>query len=692
MRVYVEVPEGLSRAMGRVAKAFKIHAPANVRFTKDIDSADLIILHVIGFPETEQLVQSIRAQRKKYAIMQYCFRSTQAPRADRWLPLWQGAEAVWSYLDLAKHCEEDGVEPNFKFYHAPLGVDPTSFRQWPTPKRFDILTSGYVMETEGVLEAMAAVEQIEGKQFHLGPPDERFKSFVTQKLGINDDDLAQTYSRCRFVAGLRRVEGFEMPAAEGLLCGARPLMFNRPHYRQWFGELAEYVPEDDFHGTAAAIADKLAAPYRAVTAEEIAEAKERFDWGKLLEGFWSVATSKPVSIQVGTTKRTLLWVGDACVPTGFALATHKILDVVREHWNVHVLGLNYYGDKHEYPYDVYPCRSFTSNDPLGVPRIPELVSKLRPDLIVVQNDPWHVKRYVKAAGNVPVTAIVAVDGKNCRGTELNGLRSAIFWTQFGMHEARAGGYTGPAAVIPLGVDLTSYYPMDKRECRRSLPFNEADLNRLENAFIVGNVNRNQPRKRMDLTMLYFAEWIRSKSIDDAYLYLHVGPTGDVGYDIYQLARYLGISNRLVHIEPVAGEGETIDGMRKTYNCMDVVASTSQGEGWGLPALEAMACGVPVMAGDWSAMGEWAKPAALLVPCTTVACTTNNINSIGGIPDRDHYIQALDRLYNDHAMRENYANAGLQLAADPVFNWRHIGEQYVRVLDQSMSIQVLDKSA
>ena len=53
--------------------------------------------------------------------------------------------------------------------------------------------------------------------------------------------------------------------------------------------------------------------------------------------------------------RRLFWVGDAVASTGFARATHKICDVLRETYEVHVLGINYHGDPHPYPYTIYPA-------------------------------------------------------------------------------------------------------------------------------------------------------------------------------------------------------------------------------------------------------------------------------------------------------------------------------------------------
>src|SRR5678815_4986079 len=44
-------------------------------------------------------------------------------------------------------------------------------------------------------------------------------------------------------------------------------------------------------------------------------------------------------------------------------------------------------------------------------------------------------------------------------------------------------------------------------------------------------------------------------------------------------------------------------MVQRYQAFDVLLSVSMAEGFGLPLIEAQSCGVPVITGDWSAMGE-----------------------------------------------------------------------------------------
>lgn len=387
------------------------------------------------------------------------------------------------------------------------------------------------------------------------------------------------------------------------------------------------------------------------------------------------------------TKPKCLFVGDGCVATGFARMNHAYIAGIQETWDVSMIALNYHGDPHKYPYDVYPAFDRVNDSPWGVSRVPELIAKTRPDLLVLVNDPWNLPAYMKVAGNTPVIASVAVDGLNCRGNLMNGLRHAIFWTKFGADQARLGGYTGPATVVPLGVDLSVYHPTERAEARRriGLPAQFRD-----GAFIVGVVGRNQPRKRIDLAMIYFAEWIKSTGNRDAYLFLHVGPTGDRGYDVEQLAHYLQISNRVILSKPEIGQGMAEEHLKWVYGTFDAMLSTTQGEGWGLTHLEGMACGIPQILPRWSALGEWADGAAHLVSCSSVACTPNNVNVVGGIADKDQTVAALQRMYEDEAHRTHLGQLGLKRASLPEYRWDRIGHQFAEVLEGCLSPVVLQE--
>lgn len=396
----------------------------------------------------------------------------------------------------------------------------------------------------------------------------------------------------------------------------------------------------------------------------------------------------------GGTKRRILFIGDAGVPTGFARVTHKILDVLKETFEVHVLGINFHGNpevQRQYPYDIWPC---LRGDEFGLEAMMDMIEKLGPALIIVQQDPWNFQDYIKRAGNVPVVGIVAVDGKCCRGSELNGLALAVFWTKFGESEARLGGYTGPSVVIPLGVDLDIYRPQDRNEIIEKMGIRRVFEARglPENPFIVGSVGRNQMRKRLDLTIEYFAEWVHSKNIADACLWLHVGPTGDDAYDLGLLGEYYRISDRLLIPNVNPGIGVSEEQMSRVYNMFSVLFSTTQGEGWGLPMQESMACGTPCVLPKWSALGEWTRPAAMLVDCTSTGCTPiRRITTIGGVMDKKLGVEALDIMYHDDRLRQTLSESSVELTQHPRYRWENIGLEYLSVIQNVLHQQPVEMS-
>jgi glycosyltransferase involved in cell wall biosynthesis len=389
-------------------------------------------------------------------------------------------------------------------------------------------------------------------------------------------------------------------------------------------------------------------------------------------------------------KKKILFIGDSpdC-PSGFGRATRELLSRVHPHYDVTVLGINHRGDPSDVPYPVYTAAA--GGDVFGIGRLMWMCGKVQPDAIVIQQDGWYIPYYVATLrkrnrnheyehpqfANLPIIGSIAVDGKHFDGKWIEDLTAAVFWTQFAYDEAREGGFAGRGEIIRLGVDQEMFYP-----CDRDLAMERAQLTQFKDKFIVGNVNRNQPRKRWDLTLRYFAKWIHEYNVRDAYLFLHTAPTGDQSINVESLAKYYGIHDRTIIYEPEVFYGKSDDQMRDLYNCFDVLMSTTQGEGMGLPAMEAMACSVPCILPDWSAFGDWAVGAAALVPCTSTALQTFSptVNVVGGVADEKAFVQALDTLYRDKSHRELVGSLGMSRISDQTFRWDYIGQRWLELLD------------
>ena len=214
--------------------------------------------------------------------------STEEKKPNFWKSLWEGAEVVWSYLDLRTFAPTY----TFNFYHAPLGVDRDVFnRQHECERDITLLTTGFVANAECVRESSEAVRRVGGQHVHVGE-DFQLGSHAKTMISISDAEMANLYSRSQFVAGLRRDEGFELPAAEGLLCGARPIMFDAPHYRQWFDDFAEFVPEDRASVVTNAIEAVLRRDDLEVSTAESERAAQVFDWHTVIDGFWTSVRSR----------------------------------------------------------------------------------------------------------------------------------------------------------------------------------------------------------------------------------------------------------------------------------------------------------------------------------------------------------------------------------------------------------------
>lgn len=386
-------------------------------------------------------------------------------------------------------------------------------------------------------------------------------------------------------------------------------------------------------------------------------------------------------------KKRLLFIGDAGTSTGFAKSAHAYLHGLAPEFDITVLALGYIGDPHGLPFRIYAAGA--GGDGFGLGRMKEMIQRTKPQVIVVQNDPWNFPHYIKRAEGIPVVGIVAVDALNCNGTAMNGLHGAIFWTTFGEAEARKGGYTRPSAVVPLGVDLETYKPLpDSAATRRSFGLAKflSDNGLPENPFIVGYVGRNQQRKRLDLLVEYFAEWIGSYERRDACLWIQRAPTGEQAYDIAQLARYYGIADRVI-LPSVSTDNQGIQEhlLARVYSVFDIMATTTLGEGWGLPQMEGMACGIPQVAPKFSALGEWADGVAQLVPCTAYAATPNGPNTIGGIADQRLFCAALDRLYCNGELRAQVREAGLQLVARDDYRWPQVGARVLAHVQEMMAV-------
>ncbi len=140
-----------------------------------------------------------------------------------------------------------------------------------------------------------------------------------------------------------------------------------------------------------------------------------------------------------------------------------------------------------------------------------------------------------------------------------------------------------------------------------------------------------------------------------------GERGWQDEEIFATVRELHLADALVFLGGVSQAD-----LLWLYNACRFYANPSLYEGFGLPALEALACAAPALLANTSSLPEVAGDAALLLPPLDVAA----------------WAEAIELLWNDEAQRQDLAQRGPLQAAQ--FSWERAAHEtlaiYRRVLD------------
>ncbi|MCK4822759.1 glycosyltransferase, partial [bacterium] len=204
-----------------------------------------------------------------------------------------------------------------------------------------------------------------------------------------------------------------------------------------------------------------------------------------------------------------------------------------------------------------------------------------------------------------------------------------------------------------------------------------------NSFIILNANRNQPRKRIDITMRAFRDFARDKP-QNVKLYLHMG-TRDMGWDIVRLATRYGIDDRLALSSMAPNLASVPDErLNEIYNACDIGLNTSLGEGWGLTSWEHAATGKPQIVPDSSALPEvWGK-SGIYIP--TIAdfvyegtCTCARIVSTEGLIDKFEW--AYQDWKSGGKELKKLGDMAYKIVSSPKHKWSAIAKRFDKIFDE-----------
>jgi glycosyltransferase involved in cell wall biosynthesis len=232
-------------------------------------------------------------------------------------------------------------------------------------------------------------------------------------------------------------------------------------------------------------------------------------------------------------------------------------------------------------------------------------------------------------------------------------------TEFNREGLLASGVTRPVYVIPLGID-PAHFHLDAP--RRPSPRDEY--------VFVTNLEWGE-RKNPELLLRTFNRTFRC---DEPVLLVCKVNHRDAGIHVPNAIRALGLDERGGRIYFIYNREVPHEQLASLYRSADCFVSTSRGEGWGLPLLEAMACGLPAIATDWGGHTAFLDPSDTyplrvreLIPA--VSHCPYYAGFRWAEPDEEHLAFLLRHVF-EH--QEEARERGLRAAArvQATLTWRH----------------------
>lgn len=390
-------------------------------------------------------------------------------------------------------------------------------------------------------------------------------------------------------------------------------------------------------------------------------------------------------------KPKLLWCGDLVAMTGFGRVGGALLPRLRDEYEIVVLASNWHGDfcPEQKMFRMYPASNRIQQEPFGTERIREIVEREKPDIVCTLNDPWIASEQYRRiqdlhqAGLFKFCSYLTMDSYNwLSGVDphINDWDALISFTEFGAYEFIKAGVRKPISVIPHGLDVESFYPKDKLKSRK-------ELGLAEDLFIVFNGNRNQFRKRIDISISAFAKFAVGRP--DARLYLHMGMK-DQGWDIHQLfAREmqkngLDPNNRIIMSANTPNPPNVeVELLNTIYNVADVGINTCKGGGWELVNFEQAACRVAQVVPDHTSTKEIFEEYGKLIRCDHIDVDTNFGREMP-CPSDEHLKELLSELYEDREELQRTAERCYERVTDDAFNWSTVAAEFHKVFQEALA--------
>jgi glycosyltransferase involved in cell wall biosynthesis len=297
----------------------------------------------------------------------------------------------------------------------------------------------------------------------------------------------------------------------------------------------------------------------------------------------------------------LLYLSDADLKgSGYLNLSIPLLGgLVGRGWDVKEIGLGYDGGEHNYPFSILPVANFAQSNTA----LYNLNHLWKPDVLCVSLDiplQINIMRFMQQNQvHLPYVGIFPVEGDPlCLSwaMQLMAMQASLCISKFGTEECNKVHL--PTQYLPIGVDTMSWKmpnEIERKTIRESMGIEPDE-------FVILCVADNQERKNLSRTL----EIIKRFSEDTKKkfkFWLITREHNSSGYELRDYAGELGINNHVWIFE----RGMPFNQLWSFYAGADCFLLTSKSEGLGMPVLEAMSVGLPVVGTDCTGIHEHLYP-------------------------------------------------------------------------------------
>ena len=233
---------------------------------------------------------------------------------------------------------------------------------------------------------------------------------------------------------------------------------------------------------------------------------------------------------------------------------------------------------------------------------------------------------------------------------------------------RESGCSAMGPVIPHGVDTLLYSPPDLSQYRE-----EKNREETPEGPVIGTVGAHTPRKRFS-DLIETAALIKKRLPGIRLIIKTDRVISAAGDDIVAIARSHGMERNLTVLAAELSDAQ----MRDLYGTMDLYVNFSEWEGFCIPVVEAMACGVPVASLPIQGPGEILPYPELRLPAgrTLQEGGTTLIHA-----DTEKAAELLSEVLENRTLRRRLGERGIREARER-YDIRDVAGQWEELIDRN----------